>query len=348
MRRDGLLMVRRVLMAVVVVGGLACSGGGGTVPPEGRPSVSIVRTSALSATVTRGGTATYDFSVTRGGGYDGPVQLVAENLPAGVAAAFTPASLGSGQATAALSLSVSTGAAPGTFPVTVRATGSGVTAQSLSVELIILPPSIVLTVDPEFLDLPTDTDTDTTVAVTLRREGGYSGTVFLSVEDPLPFGVFAEISPAVLPNGVTTSTLMVHAGSAAYGSNGSVRVKAIGDGGIQADVGVNVRVPLSREGVRFRLGHQEYELFAGDTATRVFIIDRLNGYKEAVMLHFEDAPPGITGSFDPNPLLALQSILRITVSSSMAPGTYCPTIRLSGFGINEVQVQMPLIISSPP
>lgn len=58
-------------------------------------------------------------------------------------------------------------------------------------------------------------------------------------------------------------------------------------------------------------------------------------------------PPGITGSFDPARVTALQSILTVSIGSSVAPGVYLTTIRASGVGMEDVQAQMPVEVMKP-
>lgn len=341
------LRSRRFLLMVAVAGGLACSGeGASTVPPGAPASVSLVRTGASSAAAGRGEAATYAFSVTRSGGYSGTVQLTAENLPAGVTATFSPASLGSSQTTAALSLVVDNIALPGAYPVTIRATGTGIVARTLGVELVIPPPSLSLTASLGHVVIVPGKDT--TLALTLVRGGGYTGTVFLTLPPDLDLRVVADVDPEILPPGVTTSILTIRTLPTAAGENGGVQVEAAGAGGVRTQAAVNYTVLTSSVGLMFLNGFGELRVASGQTTTRAIIIARQNDFAGRVTFHFEDAPPGMSGSFDPVSILDSQTILAVDVSSDVPVGTYHPTLRASGNGIDDVRVRIPVTVWSPP
>jgi hypothetical protein len=90
--------------------------------PTGTPDFTLA-ISPSSVTVPRaGGTATYTVTITRSGGFTGPVTLAVAGLPSGATGSFSPnPATGS---TSTLTVTVSRGTARGTFTFTVTGTGS--------------------------------------------------------------------------------------------------------------------------------------------------------------------------------------------------------------------------------
>ena len=89
-----------------------------------------------SRTVRRGSSTTYTVSVSSQGGFNGSVSLAVRGLPTGTSASFAPAALvGSGSAT--LTITTSSSAPRGTFPLTVTGSEPAGLTHSASVTLAI-------------------------------------------------------------------------------------------------------------------------------------------------------------------------------------------------------------------
>jgi subtilase family serine protease len=96
---------------------------------------------ATSSTVAmvQGQNAYAPVSVTPSGGFSSPVSLSAAGLPPGMTATFTPANVWSaGSSAPILILSSVSPVAPGTYQVTLNATGDGIT-QTLPISLTVMP-----------------------------------------------------------------------------------------------------------------------------------------------------------------------------------------------------------------
>ena len=95
-------------------------------------------------TVIRGGSAAATVTIDRSGTFAGGVGLAVTGEPAGVDAAFAPASLGAGESTAAITVSAAADAVLGTYPLTLTASGSGVSSDNatLTVEVTDPPASL--------------------------------------------------------------------------------------------------------------------------------------------------------------------------------------------------------------
>lgn len=177
--RTFLLVSLPVLLAVVA----GCDGGTGTDPdpdpPDPVPALSIAL-SADSVELEQGGTATVGVTVTRSGGFDGPVTLSVSGAPAGVTvgAAVIPGD----QSTGTLTLQAAANAAAGTTTLTVGGSGTGVSATTRSLRTrVVARPTTLLQVGP---DIPGEavsdrccrsvsiSDDGTRVAVGSPRNGG--------------------------------------------------------------------------------------------------------------------------------------------------------------------------------
>jgi len=110
------------LVAAVIVA--ACSGNDGVEPV---PAIEI-GLSPGTLSVIQDATTTINLSLTRSGGFTGDVSIVIERMPSGILTTVAPPSLDPAVTSAVITLRSSTIAAPGVYDVTVRATGTGVTA----------------------------------------------------------------------------------------------------------------------------------------------------------------------------------------------------------------------------
>ena len=89
------------------------------------PSIGVGVSGA--ANLTRASTAEVTVTVFRPSGFSGSIDLSAERLPAGVTAAFVPATVPSNSSTSTLTLSATTTATLGTVTAAVRARATGMT-----------------------------------------------------------------------------------------------------------------------------------------------------------------------------------------------------------------------------
>jgi hypothetical protein len=149
---------------------------------EAQPDFSLTM-SPSNPNIPRGGTAPLVVSVDRRLGYDGPISLVVDNLPAGVAA--SPAVIPAHADSAVISLAAAADAvngAPGTLRVTGHATVAGREVvreadpdDKLKVVSIMPPPDIVVSVEPRQVTLVPGEEANVTVKV--ARHNGFKGRV---------------------------------------------------------------------------------------------------------------------------------------------------------------------------
>src|SRR6478609_6193470 len=167
-----------------------------------------VSASPTTVSVTQGGTKTTTVSTTVSGGFNSAVSLSASGLPAGVTAAFSPASI----------------AAPGSGSSTLTFTGSS-TAIGLTINSAATP-DFAVSATPASLSVTQGTSGSSTVSTTVS--GGFNSAVSLSASG-LPAGVTASFSPAsIAAPGSGSSTLTFTASSTATTGTVNVTVTATG------------------------------------------------------------------------------------------------------------------------
>ncbi|HEX4919342.1 MAG TPA: galactose oxidase-like domain-containing protein, partial [Candidatus Bathyarchaeia archaeon] len=187
------------------------------VDSSGVPSVaSIVQLAAQSdfsvsatpssQTVTQGNGTSYTVNVAPSGGFAGTVGLSVSGLPQGATATFNPTSITtSGSST--LSVSTLSSTPPGSYPLTITAT-SGALTHTATVTLVVNGAgSFTLSVAPTSQTVSRGSSTQ--YAVTISAQGGFSGTVNLSLSG-LPPRTTSSFNPSSVV-GSGSSTLKVTA-----------------------------------------------------------------------------------------------------------------------------------------
>lgn len=175
-----------------------------TVNVTAAPALAIALSpAALSLEQGSSGTSTVTLTRTN---FDGAVALSMDAPPAGITAAFAPASVTG--TTSTLTVSVGGSVAAGTYPLVVRASGTGVTDRTAALALTVTAaPNVVLSVQPAVITV--QQGASGTATVTLTRTA-FTGAVTLTLAAP-PSGVTGIFTPAA-PTGVT-STLTLSVGS---------------------------------------------------------------------------------------------------------------------------------------
>lgn len=227
-----------IVLATSICG---CAGGDKPTAPPATASVAIAL-SAPSATIARGASQTTIISLTRGGGYSGAVTLAAEGLPANVTATFAPASLLGSTLTSTLTLSVGPTAPVGFASVTIRASGTGVTADTEPYNLTVQRAPLVI--QPGGAAFSVSRGGRATVSLAIVRFN-YPGAVDLSVEG-LPSGLTASFTPNALTD--TLSVLTLSAAAGATLGTAVVTVRGTGMDGATATAPISLTVAVAGSG----------------------------------------------------------------------------------------------------
>ena len=201
------------------------------------PSITLaVGSPTLSAAV--GTTATSTVTIVRIGSFTGDIALTAEALPTGVTASFSPATLTAGVTTSTLTLTVGSTAVAAATNIIVRATGTGVTAQTGTIAFTVTAAQGI-TVAASAVSIQQGATGASTVTIT--RLGGFAGTVNLAVTG-LPSGVTATFTPAAV-TGTTSSLSFVVSATATTGSfNPTITATATGTTTVTATVPLTITV----------------------------------------------------------------------------------------------------------
>jgi len=308
--------------------------------PEPTPTMSIA-VSPATLTVDFGGNGSVQVTVTRGGGFEGAVNLSVSGVPAGATATFQSSSISGGANSTTLTISAGT-AAPGQYQLTVAAEGSGVSNSTATLSLTISqPPSFTLALNPTQLTL--GENGQGTVQATITRTGGFSAPVELSFSG-VPAGATVTANPATIPGNASSSALTVGAGTAAPGTY-TITVQAEG-GSVEDDATFQLTIVEQDEGgFTLTANPGQVSIEQGDSESVTIEIARIAPYAGEVTLSLENAPEGLTGSFDPNPAAGNTATLTLTADEDLAAQVYEVTVR--GTGSPEATTTISVTITEP-
>jgi len=161
-----------------------------------------------------GSSASTSVSVVGTAGFTGNVNLTVSGLPAGVTAAFNPASAAAG-GTSTLTLTAAATAALSYANITVKGAGGVQTATAPVGLSVTAAPGFTLTAASTSLTVAGGSSVATSIGV--GSKGGFQGNIALAVSG-LPAGVTATITPASAPAGSTATLTLTAAPSAAVSS----------------------------------------------------------------------------------------------------------------------------------
>ena len=213
--RLGILTGSRLISAVVVAATIAACSGGEDNGTEPTPVIEIAL-SANTLTLVQGDNGTVSVTLTRSVGFTGPVTVSVEGLPTGVTTVAAPTPIPSGSTTSVITITTAAATTPGNYNLTVRATGTGVTDKTATLQLTVnAAPAVgyTMAVAPTSVTVPQGGNN--TATITLTRTGGFTGAVALAASG-LSNGVTAAFNPQSVT--LNTSTLTLNAtGTATVG-----------------------------------------------------------------------------------------------------------------------------------
>ncbi|HLL54380.1 MAG TPA: hypothetical protein VK447_12575, partial [Myxococcaceae bacterium] len=234
-----------------------------------------------------GNSLIYSVETTVSSGSPETITLSISGIPAGITAAFIPATVNAGERTD-LWITISGSAPGGTFPFTV--TGTSASASHTANSAVTVLNDFSLSISPSSRTIASGTST--TYTVTPTRTSGTAETVTLSVSN-LPAGVTGSFSPAsVVAGGTSTLTLTAAANAAASGTfmvtgnAPSASRTTVATINIVKDFALSV-APASRS------------VPSGGSATYTVTTTVTSGAAENVALAITGLPAGFTASFAP-------------------------------------------------
>jgi len=160
-----------------------------------RPDFSIAAAPASTTTIP-GGSVSYLVTVTPTNGFVDDIALSLTGLaPSQAGWAFTPATIAAGSGSSQLTVTPYTSLAPGAYPLTITGT-SGSQVRAVTVTLVVdPPPDFGLIVSPS--SRMVKRGASTSYSVTISSQGGFAGTVNLSIVG-LPSNTTSTLTPNLL------------------------------------------------------------------------------------------------------------------------------------------------------
>jgi subtilisin family serine protease len=279
--------------------------------------------SPSSASVVAGGAAAFTVDVTPANGFTADVSLSLSGLdPAEASWTFTPSVVPAGAGTSQLSVTTSSAMAPGIRPLTVTATGGGITRTATVTLSVTARPDFTLGATPGSTTVAPGGTAD--VTVTVGALNGFADPVTLAA-DGLPAGVgTATLTPTTLA-GAGTAQLRLAASAGA--PSGTYVVTVTGTSGATTHA-VPVTLTVSAPPDFSLSAPTVATVNAGSTTGFSVSVGSLNGFAGTVSLSVAGLPSGVgTASVSPAGLVG-SGVATLTVTTlTSAPGdTYPVTV----------------------
>jgi hypothetical protein len=265
--------------------------------------------------------------------------VAVEGLPAGVTASAL--SIADGQTTGSITLTAGGAATVGAASLTIRATGTGVAAQTGTVALTVaVLGSYTLTVPPAAVSVAPGGSANATITVT--RLGGFQGAVALTATTPA--GVTVTFTPATVTGTTSTAAVSVAAGTAP--GNLTVSIKGATPG--LADQTVNLQLTITAvAGFSLSVSPSPLPVTAGASGNTTVTIARTGGFAGTVNLT-ATVPAGLTAQFTPAAAAGATSALQVSAGAGTVAGNYTVTVRGNATGLTEQTAQLTVAVSGAP
>jgi len=194
-----------------------------------------------SINVDVGGNGSALATISRTGGYNSTVSLSAVNVPTGITVGFNPQNVSIGASTSTVEVAVANSVAPGTYQVTVRASGVDVAESTDVLELVVLSGTagrFSLAANPASIAV-TSGAAAVTSTINIGYEAPFAGPVALTVTG-MPTGMTASLAPEATSAG--SSVLTVQASASTATGTFPLTVRGTGSGVADQTTVVNATV----------------------------------------------------------------------------------------------------------
>jgi hypothetical protein len=210
-----------------------------------------------SASIAQSGSGSVTVTTAVSGGFNSAISLSASGLPAGVTAAFSPASIGApGAGSSTLTFTASSTATLGTSTVTITGTG-GSTTHTTTVSLTVTAvatPNFTISASPSAVSIAKGAAGSSTI--TTAVSGGFNSAIALSATGQ-PAGVTVSFSPAsIAAPGSGSSTMNITVASTATAGTSTITVT--GTGGSTTHT-ATVTLTVTSGGITQLLGNPGFE-----------------------------------------------------------------------------------------
>ena len=336
------------LFLVAISSGCTSKGSDGPTTTAGSIALSL---SVTSATIVQGGSTAAVGTVTRSGGFTGDVVLTVEGVPTGVTGSISNQSTVGTVTTATITILVGAAVVPGTYTLTVRGTGSGVTSVTGAFSLTVTAgASYSISLAPAALSIAQGANAPTTVTLTRTN---FTAVVLLTLEGA-PVGVTGAFAPLVGTG--TTSTLTITVGPAVAAGVYPLTVRGTSAGlasaqsstlNAIADQTATLTLTVTALPASYTLVLTPTTLSAAQgTSPAVAVTLTRTNVPGGIALNLEGAPTGVTGVFSPTPATGGTSTLAITILPSTAPGVYTLTVRGTTTGLADRTATITLTVTT--
>jgi subtilase family serine protease len=284
--------------------------------------------SQSSATVIAGGSGGATFTTADVSEFNSAIGFTITGLPAGATAAFAPSTIAApGAGSTKLNLTVASTTALGSYPLTITATGGGVTKTAT---LTLIVPSFALSSPASVTLLPGGNQP---VSIMTGPLDGFNAAISLSISG-LPKGVTAAFAPATIAApGSGTSWLTITASQAAIPETYPLTLTAVGYGITKT---ATISLTISAASFTLTASQSSGNFVPGGSGSITFTTAAVYGFNSLVAVAVTGMPFGTTAAFTPATIAAPgsgTSILAFTLPSTVLPGTYPLTITANGNGI---------------
>ncbi len=312
-----------------------------TLTAAATPAISLTSTPA-AVSIVAGGNGTTAIGVSRTGGFAGDVTLAIDGAPAGVSGSFSANPVLAAGTSSTLTIATTGAALPGIYNLTVRGTGTGVTAATTTVAVTVAAaPAITVSATPAAVSVAAGSAV--TTAVTITRVGGYAADVALAATG-LPAGVTAGFAPATLTGATLTSTLTLTSTTGATLGAAAVTVTASGTGVTAQTAMVNLTVTAAPT---YTMAATTVTAQQGTNGTSTVTLTRGAGFAGTVNLAVTGLPVGVSTSFNPSAVSGVTSTLTLGVGGTVAPGNYTGVITGTTAGLANVTANVVLTVTAP-
>jgi pseudomonalisin len=278
------------------------------------------------------------------GGFDAAVVLSAADVPSGVTAVFAPASLaapGSGSGT--LTITASSGAAPGAYTIMVTASAGSAT-HTFSLPLTISTPGCTLAASVTSFTLNPNSSATTAVSCG-SVTGGFHTALNLAMTGA-PQGVAMAPLPATVTPGSAQSTVTITAAANAPAGSYTFHLMATG-GGLSLSVPISLTINPAPT-FTMDLSSTGLSVLKGTSAHVAITTARVGTFNSALALSVTGIPAGITASFSPASMAAPGSgTSTLTMQVGAAPGSYNLTVKAVGVNVTQTAALTLTVTAAP-
>jgi len=281
------------------------------VPSDTTPSFTVF---GNGTSVVQGATATTSITVLPVNNFSGAVALSISGLPAGVTAAFSPASLANGSGTSTLTFTAATNATVPATPAMITVTGtSGTITKTTTFSLTVVGrPDFSVSASPASISIAAGMNP--TSNITVASLFGFNGNVSLSASG-LPTGVSANFSPLSVN---ASGTIVVNFTAQASTPTGTTNISIVGTSGTLVHAAT---IAFTVTGPDFTLSANPaiVAVMQGKSASSTITVTPGGGFNGSVALSASGMLAGVTASFAGN-------VVTFTASATATTGISTVTI----------------------